>query len=82
MCIRDRILGAAYTLWLIKRVIFGEIGNQHVAELQDVNNREIVMLSLLAAAVLLLGLWPDPLTSVMHATADNLLHHITATKLL
>ncbi len=76
------ILGAAYTLWLIKRVIFGEIGNQHVAELQDVNNREIVMLSLLAAAVLLLGLWPDPLTSVMHATADNLLHHITATKLL
>ena len=40
------------------------------------------MLSLLAAAVLLLGLWPDPLTSVMHATADNLLHHITATKLL
>ncbi|HRC72678.1 MAG TPA: NADH-quinone oxidoreductase subunit M, partial [Candidatus Competibacter sp.] len=76
------ILGAAYTLWLIKRVIFGEVGNRHVAELQDVNNREIIMLSLLAAAVLLLGLWPDPLTSVMHATADNLLHHITATKLL
>jgi NADH-quinone oxidoreductase subunit M len=76
------ILGAAYTLWLIKRVIFGEIGNQHVAELEDVNTREIIMLSLLAAAVLLLGLWPDPLTSVMHASVDNLLQHITASKLL
>ncbi len=76
------ILGAAYTLWLVKRVIFGEIGNQHVAELEDVGTREIVMLSLLAAVVLLLGLWPDPLTSVMHATVDNLLQHMTATKLL
>lgn len=75
------MLGAAYTLWLVKRVIFGDIGNGHVAELQDVNTREIVMLSLLAAAVLLLGLWPDPLTSVMHATVDNLLQHITVTKL-
>jgi NADH-quinone oxidoreductase subunit M len=76
------ILGAAYTLWLVKRVIFGEIGNQHVAELEDVNTREIIMLSLLAVAVLLLGLWPDPLTSVMHASVDNLLQHITASKLL
>ena len=75
------ILGAAYTLWLVKRVIFGDIGNSHVAELEDVNCREIIMLSLLAAAVLLLGLWPDPLTSVMHATVDNLLQHITVTKL-
>ena len=76
------ILGAAYTLWLVKRVVFGEIGNAHVAELKDVCSREIILLSLLAAAVLLLGVWPDPLTSVMHATADNLLRHITATKLL
>ena len=75
------ILGAAYTLWLVKRVIFGEIGNRHVAELEDVGSREIVILSLLAAAVLLLGLWPDPLTSVMHATVDNLLQHMTVTKL-
>ncbi|HHW75550.1 MAG TPA: NADH-quinone oxidoreductase subunit M [Xanthomonadaceae bacterium] len=75
------MLGAAYTLWLVKRVVFGDIGNSHVAELQDVNTREIVMLSLLAAAVLLLGLWPDPLTSVMHTTVDNLLQHITVTKL-
>jgi NADH-quinone oxidoreductase subunit M len=75
------ILGAAYTLWLVKRVIFGDIGNSHVAELRDVSNREIIMLSLLAAAVLLLGVWPDPLTSVMHTTVDNLLQHITASKL-
>ncbi len=75
------ILGAAYTLWLVKRVIFGEIGNSHVAELKDVSTREIVMLSLLAAAVLLLGLWPDPLTSVMHTTVDNLLQHVIVTKL-
>ena len=75
------IFGAAYTLWLVKRVIFGEIGNHHVAELEDVGSREIIMLSLLAAAVLLLGLWPDPLTATMHATVDNLLQHITVTKL-
>ena len=75
------MLGAAYTLWLIKRVIFGDIGNSHVAALEDVNAREIIMLSLLAAAVLLLGVWPDPLTSVMHVSVDNLLQHITVTKL-
>ena len=75
------MLGAAYTLWLIKRVIFGDIGNSHVAALEDVNTREIIMLSLLAAAVLLLGVWPDPLTSVMHVSVDNLLQHITVTKL-
>jgi NADH-quinone oxidoreductase subunit M len=75
------ILGAAYTLWLVKRVIFGEISNDRVAELKDVNTREIVMLSLLATVVLLLGLWPDPLTSVMHTTVDNLLQHVTVTKL-
>ncbi|MGB5065472.1 MAG: NADH-quinone oxidoreductase subunit M [Candidatus Competibacter sp.] len=75
------ILGAAYTLWLIKRVIFGDIGNSHVAELKDVNTREIIILSLLAAAVLLLGLWPDPLTSVMHASVDNLVQHVTVSKL-
>ncbi len=75
------ILGAAYSLWLVKRVIFGEIGNSHVAELKDINTRETIMLSLLAAAVLLLGLWPDPLTSVMHATVDNLLQHVIVSKL-
>ncbi len=75
------ILGAAYTLWLVKRVIFGDIGNSHVAELEDINTRELIMLSLLAAAVLLLGIWPDPLTSVMHASVDNLLQHVIVSKL-
>ncbi len=75
------ILGAAYTLWLIKRVVFGDIGNSHVAELKDVSSRGIIILSLLAAAVLLLGVWPDLLTSVMHASVENLLQHVTASKL-
>jgi len=75
------MLGAAYSLWLIKRVVFGDISNSHVAALEDVNTREIIMLSLLAVAVLLLGVWPDPLTSVMHTSVDNLLQHIIAGKL-
>lgn len=76
------ILSAAYTLWLIKRVIFGEVGNAQVAALQDVNAREIIMLSLLALAVLLVGVWPEPLTNVMQVSTDNLLQHITVSKLL
>ena len=76
------ILSAAYTLWLIKRVIFGEVGNAQVAALQDVNTREIIILSLLAIAVLLVGVWPEPLTNVMQASTDNLLQHITVSKLL
>ena len=75
------ILGAAYTLWMIKRVIYGEIGNAQVAALSDVNKREILFLSLLAIAVLALGLWPDPLVNVMHATIDNLINHITLSKI-
>lgn len=75
------ILGAAYTLWMVKRVIYGEIGNDQVAALSDVNKREILFLSLLAIAVLALGLWPDPLVNVMHATIDNLINHITLSKI-
>ncbi len=75
------ILGAAYTLWLVKRVIFGDIRNDYVASLEDVNHREILMLSLLAITVLIIGIWPDLLTSIMHATVDNLLRHSTLTKL-
>jgi NADH-quinone oxidoreductase subunit M len=75
------ILGAAYTLWLVKRVIFGEVGNAKVAELQDLNRREAIVLSALAAAVLLVGLWPDPLVNVMHASVDNLIAHISVSKL-
>lgn len=75
------IVGAAYTLWMVKRVIFGEIANDNVAALTDINNREFFFLSVLAIAVLALGLWPDPLVEVMHATIENLLHHVTISKL-
>jgi len=75
------ILGAAYTLWMIKRVVFGEIANDNVKALTDINKREFLFLSLLAIAVLVLGLWPDPLVNVMHATIDNLLNHITISKI-
>lgn len=75
------ILGAAYTLWLIKRVIFGDIANDNVAALKDINRREFIMLGMLAIAVLLLGVWPDPLVTVMHASVDNLIQHITVSKL-
>ncbi len=75
------ILGAAYTLWMVKRVVFGEVGNQHVAELADINTREFVMLGVLAIAVLALGLWPGPLTEVMGASIDKLIQHVVVSKL-
>ena len=75
------ILGAAYTLWLVKRVIFGEIANDNVAALTDINRREFVMLGILAILVILVGVWPNPLVSVMHASVDNLIQHITLSKL-
>ena len=75
------ILGAAYTLWLVKRVIFGEVANHHVAEMQDLNGREFFNLGLLAIGVLLLGLWPAPLTNVMETTIQHLVQQISASKL-
>jgi NADH-quinone oxidoreductase subunit M len=75
------ILGAAYTLWMVKRVIFGEVANDKVKALTDINKREFLFLTILAIAVLVLGLWPDPLVKVMHPTIENLLNHITMTKL-
>jgi NADH-quinone oxidoreductase subunit M len=75
------ILGAAYTLWLVKRVIFGEVANDHVAALKDVNGREFFVLGVLAVAVLLLGIWPAPLLDVMRPTVENLVQHITVSKL-
>ena len=74
------ILGAAYTLWMYKRVIFGEVANQNVAELKDINGRERLVLSLLAIAVLAFGLWPAPLFEVMHPTVANLYEHIQVSK--
>jgi NADH-quinone oxidoreductase subunit M len=76
------ILGAAYTLWLVKRVIFGAVANHHVAELEDLNYREFLILGVLALAVLLVGLWPQPLTDVMQATVKNLVDHISQSKLV
>ena len=75
------ILGAAYTLWMVKRVVFGDIANDNVKALVDINKREFLILGLLAIAVLALGLWPDPLVDVMHPTINNLLQHISASKL-
>src|SRR4029079_11478605 len=75
------ILGAAYTLWLVKRVIFGAVANHHVAELTDLNVREFIVLGLLAIGVLLLGLWPAPLTHVRESTVQHLVQQITASKL-
>jgi len=75
------ILGAAYTLWLVKRVVFGPIGNSHVAHLTDVNGREFIVLGALAAAVLVLGVWPEPLLKIMQPTIHHLVDQAVATKI-
>ncbi|MEJ2593418.1 MAG: NADH-quinone oxidoreductase subunit M [Candidatus Thiodiazotropha sp.] len=75
------IIGAAYTLWMVKRVVFGEVTNDGVAALQDMNRREFIVLGALAVAVLVLGLWPAPLVNVMDASVSNLLQHIAVSKL-
>jgi NADH-quinone oxidoreductase subunit M len=75
------ILGAAYTLWMYKRVVFGDVANDHVAELQDIGAREFLVLALLAAAVLAMGIYPFPFTDVMHVSVDNLLKHVAMSKL-
>ena len=75
------ILGAAYTLWMIKRVIYGEVANENVAALTDMNKREFLFMFLLAIMVLLIGIWPAPLLEVMEASADNLLLQMMQSKL-
>jgi len=75
------ILGAAYSLWMVKRVVFGDIANDNVRALEDVNAREFVILATLAVAVLFFGLWPEPLIEVMHASVENLLAHVSVSKL-
>ena len=75
------VFGAAYTLWMVKRVIFGEVANRNVAELSDANAREIMVLGLLAIAVLWLGLHPAPFTEIMHASVNDLLRHLAVSKL-
>jgi len=75
------IFGAAYTLWMVKRVYLGPVTNDHVRELQDINGREFLMLSLLALAVLAMGIDPKPFTDVMDASVAELLNHVAQSKL-
>ena len=74
------VLGAAYTLWLVKRVIFGPVANEKVAALTDLNGREFLVLGLLVAAVLLVGLWPAPLLKVMEASTQHLVTQLLTSK--
>ena len=75
------IFGAAYTLWMYKRVVFGAVANPGVEALKEINRREILILTILAAVVLWMGVYPLPLTEVMHTTVDDLLAHVTRGKL-
>ncbi len=75
------IIGAAYTLWLVKRVVFGDIGNAHVAELEDINPREWIVLGTFAVGVLLIGIYPKPLTDLMEPAIAQLASQIAASKL-
>jgi NADH-quinone oxidoreductase subunit M len=75
------VVGAAYTLWMVKRVVFGSLTNSAVEGMNDVDSRETLILALVAIAVMALGLWPAPLLEVMHASVDNLLAHASVSKL-
>ena len=75
------ILGAAYSLWMVKRVVFGDIANDNVKQLEDINVREFVILGSLVVVVLLFGLFPAPLVEVMHASVNQLLAHVSVSKL-
>ncbi|WOV91104.1 MAG: NADH-quinone oxidoreductase subunit M [Candidatus Zeuxoniibacter abyssi] len=80
-CATTLITGAAYTLWMYKRVIFGDIANDAVRELKEANRRELAILAAFAALVMLAGLWPLPFTDVLQASAENLLQHVEKGKL-
>ncbi len=75
------IFGAAYNLWMVKRVYFGEIANANVKALTDIDSREFLMLALLAVAVMWMGLYPKPFTDVMHVSVTQLLQHVAQSKL-
>jgi NADH-quinone oxidoreductase subunit M len=75
------ILGASYSLWMVKRVYFGPIANDNVRTLTDINAREFLMLGVLAAAVLYMGIHPKPFTDVMNASVAGFLKHVSASKL-
>jgi NADH-quinone oxidoreductase subunit M len=75
------VFGAAYTLWMYKRVVFGPVANEQVAALTDLNSKETLVLGALAAAVLLMGVYPLPFTEVMHSSVNELLRHIAVPKI-
>jgi NADH-quinone oxidoreductase subunit M len=75
------ILGAAYTLWMYKRVIFGDVANENVAKMKDIGSREFWLLAAVALAVLAMGVWPKPFIDVMHASVANLLTVVSQSKL-
>ncbi|MGB5510413.1 MAG: NADH-quinone oxidoreductase subunit M [Woeseiaceae bacterium] len=75
------ILGAAYTLWMIKRVVYGEVANENVAKLKDLNSREFLVLAILAISVLFVGLWPAPLVDMMNVTVEQLILQVGQSKL-
>ena len=75
------VFGAAYTLWMVKRVYFGAVANDHVKELSDIDGREFAMLAALALAVMWMGLYPKPFTDSMHASVTELLRHVALSKL-
>jgi NADH-quinone oxidoreductase subunit M len=75
------VFGAAYTLWMYKRVYFGPVANDDVRTLTDINAREFAMLALLAAGVLWMGLYPKPFTDVMQVSVSELLKHVALSKL-
>ena len=75
------VLGAAYTLWMIKRVVYGEVANDNVAQLNDLNAREFIVLAILAFSVLLVGLWPAPLVDMMNTSVGILIEQVGQSKL-
>ena len=75
------VLGASYTLWMTKRVTMGEIANDEVRNLKDISSREFFILSVLAIAVLYMGIHPKPFTDVIHTSVEALLQHVSISKL-
>jgi len=75
------VLGAAYTLWMVKRVVYGEIANDNVAQLKDLNSREFIVLAVLALSVLVVGLWPAPLVDMMNTSVEILIEQVGQPKL-
>jgi NADH-quinone oxidoreductase subunit M len=75
------IFGAAYNLWMVKRVYFGAVANDHVRDLTDINSREFLMLAILAVFTLYMGLHPKPFTDVMQVSVAELLKHVALSKL-